>query len=141
MIKWSIYQKAVTSKNIYASNIRYLRKMKQTLRERKTEIVAQEQYDISMSKLNRHVQITRPNKSIKHGHLKDTQNILYETPQVRPKSTILRDCYHESIERVTGRKARGLQKEEGASKCQTFFSVLSGRRKQTSDIFSFSIQI
>ena len=94
-----------------------------------------------MSKLNRHVQITRPNKSIKHGHLKDTQNILYETPQVRPKSTILRDCYHESIERVTGRKARGLQNEEGASKCQTFFSVLSGRRKQTSYIFSFSIQI
>ena len=42
MIKWSIYQKAVTSKNIYTSNIRYLRQMKQTLRERKTEIVAQE---------------------------------------------------------------------------------------------------
>lgn len=36
MIQWSIYRKAVTSKNIYASNIRYLRKMKQTLRERKT---------------------------------------------------------------------------------------------------------
>ena len=52
MIKWSIYQKAGTSKNIYTSNIKYLRKMKQTL--------------------NRHVQITRPNKSIKHMHLKDT---------------------------------------------------------------------
>ena len=42
MIKRSINQKAVTSKNIYTSNIRYLRQMKQTLRERKTEIVAQE---------------------------------------------------------------------------------------------------
>ena len=44
-------------------------------------------------------------------------------------------------ERVTGRKARGLQTEEIACNCQTFFSFLSGRRKQTSDIFSFSIQI
>ena len=44
-------------------------------------------------------------------------------------------------ERVTGRKARGLQREEIACKCQTFLSLLSGRRKQTSDIFSFSIQI
>ena len=38
-------------------------------------------------------------------------------------------------ERVTGRKARGLQREEIACKCQTFLSLLSGRRKQTSDIF------
>ena len=38
-------------------------------------------------------------------------------------------------ERVTGRKARGLQTEEIACKCQTFLSLLSGRRKQTSDIF------
>ena len=30
MIKQSIYQKAITTKNIYTSNIRYLRKMKQT---------------------------------------------------------------------------------------------------------------
>ena len=44
-------------------------------------------------------------------------------------------------ERVTGRKARGLQMDEIACKCQTFFSLLSDRRKQTSDIFSFSIQI
>ena len=36
--------------------------------------------------------------------------------------------------RVTGRKARGLQREEIACKCQTFFSLLSGRRKQTSGI-------
>ena len=43
--------------------------------------------------------------------------------------------------RVTGRKARGLQTEEIACKRQTFFSLLSGRRKQTSNIFSFSIQI
>ena len=44
-------------------------------------------------------------------------------------------------ERVTGRKARGLQREEIACKCQTFLSLLSSRRKQTSDIFSFSIKI
>ena len=45
-------------------------------------------------------------------------------------------------ERVTGRKARGLQIEEIACKCQTFFSLLSGRRKQTASVrlFSFSIQ-
>ena len=44
-------------------------------------------------------------------------------------------------ERVTGRMARGLQREEIACKCQTFLSLLSGRRKQTSNIFFFSIQI
>ena len=37
-------------------------------------------------------------------------------------------------ERVTGRKARGLQTEE-ICKCQTFLSLLSSRRKQTRDIF------
>ena len=37
------------------------------------------------------------------------------------------------IERVTSRKARGLQMEEIGCKCQTFFiSLSSGRRKQTS---------
>ena len=40
-----------------------------------------------------------------------------------------------TIERVTGRKARGLQTEEIACECQTFLSLLRGRRKQTSDIF------
>ena len=45
---------------------------------------------------------------------------------------------HENIwpqksERVTGRKARGLQMEEMGCKCQTIFlSLLSSRRKQTS---------
>ena len=38
-------------------------------------------------------------------------------------------------ERVTGRKARILQTQKIACKCQTFLSLLSGRRKQTSDIF------
>ena len=38
-------------------------------------------------------------------------------------------------ERVTVRKARGLQTEEIACKCQTFLPLLSGRRKRTSDIF------
>ena len=37
--------------------------------------------------------------------------------------------------RVTGRKAKGLQMEEIACKCQTFLSLLSGRKKQTNDIF------
>ena len=39
-------------------------------------------------------------------------------------------------ERVTGRKARGLQMEDTGCKYQTFFiSLLSGRRKQTSVMF------
>ena len=52
-------------------------------------------------------------------------------------------CFPSSVidERVTGRKARGLQTEEIGCKCQTFLSLLSGRRKQTSDIFFFFIQI
>ena len=49
----------------------------------------------------------------------------------------------QELERVTCRKARGLQTEEIRCKCQTFLSLLSGMRKQTSDIFffPFSIQI
>ena len=42
----------------------------------------------------------------------------------------------EGDERVTGRKARGLQTEERGYKCQTFLSLLSVRKKQTSHIFS-----
>ena len=43
---------------------------------------------------------------------------------------------YEVNERITGKKARGLQMEEIGCKCQIFFiSLLSGRRKQTSDIF------
>ena len=41
----------------------------------------------------------------------------------------------KAVERVTSRKARGLQTEEIACKCQTFLSLLSGRKKQTNDIF------
>ena len=41
----------------------------------------------------------------------------------------------QACERVTGRKARCLQTEEIGCKCQTFFSLLSGRRKQTSNMF------
>ena len=40
------------------------------------------------------------------------------------------------FKRVTGRKARGLQVEKGGCRCQTFLSLLSGRKKQTSDMFS-----
>ena len=46
----------------------------------------------------------------------------------------------ENPERVTGRKARGLQTEEIACKCQTFLSLLSGRREPTIDMFFFSVQ-
>ena len=49
--------------------------------------------------------------------------------------------YLVEAERVTGRKARGLQTEEIACKYQTFLPLLSGRGKQTSNIFFFSIQI
>ena len=48
MIKWSIYQKAVTSKNIYTSNIRYLRKMKQIL-NMQVQITAQQNYKTHVS--------------------------------------------------------------------------------------------
>ena len=41
-------------------------------------------------------------------------------------------------ERVTGRKARGLQMEEIGCKCQAFFiSPLSSRRKQTTSVRFF----
>ena len=39
-------------------------------------------------------------------------------------------------ERVTGRKARGLQTEEIGCKCQTFLSLLSGR-KETNQRYVF----
>ena len=41
----------------------------------------------------------------------------------------------QDVEKVTGRKARGLQMEEIGCKRQTFLSLLSSRRKQTSNIF------
>ena len=40
-----------------------------------------------------------------------------------------------AFERVTGRKARGLQMEKTGCICQTFVSLLSCRRKQTSIFF------
>ena len=57
---------------------------------------------------------------------KDGSSLSSSTPGSLPCNT---------FERVTGRKARGLQTEEIACKCQTFFSLLSGRSKQTSNIF------
>ena len=45
-----------------------------------------------------------------------------------------KDLHSQDNERVTGRKARGLQMEEIACKCQTFLSLLSGRRKQELDV-------
>ena len=52
------------------------------------------------------------------------------------KVKLLRCVWLLATERVTGRKARGLQTEETGCKCLTFLSLLSGRKKQTSDIFS-----
>ena len=47
-------------------------------------------------------------------------------------------CQLISIERVTGRKARGPQVEEIDCKCQTFFfSLLVSRRKQTTSVRHF----
>ena len=61
-----------------------------------------------------------------------------EEPEIKLPTSV---DHRDHSERVTGRKARGLQMEEIACKCQTFLSLLSARRKQSSDIFSFSIQI
>ena len=55
------------------------------------------------------------------------------------KTKIMAPVSHH-VESVTGRKARGLQMEEIACKCQTFLS-LSLLSEQTNDIFFFSIQI
>ena len=49
--------------------------------------------------------------------------------------------FNSDDERVTGRKASGLQMEERGCKCQTFLSLLIGRKKQTIDVFFLSIQI
>ena len=44
----------------------------------------------------------------------------------------------ERTERVTGRKARGLQMEKIGCKCQVFFiALLSGRRKQATSVKIF----
>ena len=45
-----------------------------------------------------------------------------------------RDAVGGGSERVTGRKARGLQMEERGCKCQIFLSLLSSRKKQTNDM-------
>ena len=62
--------------------------------------------------------------------------VILEPPKIKSDtdSTVSPSISHE-VERVTGRKARGLQMEDIACKCQTFLSLLGGRRKQTSDIF------
>ena len=56
------------------------------------------------------------------------------------KTKIMAPVSHH-VESVTGRKARGLQMEEIAYKCQTFLSLLSGRRKQTSSWTPRSVQM
>ena len=61
--------------------------------------------------------------------------MLEKTPESPLDSKEIKPVNLKGIERVTGRKARGLQMEEIGCKCQTFFSLLSGRRKQTSNIF------
>ena len=55
------------------------------------------------------------------------------------KKMVLHVTFH-IIEWVTGRKARGLQTEEIGCKYQTFFiSLLSGRRKQTTNVRYFPL--
>ena len=44
-------------------------------------------------------------------------------------------CTICATERLTGRKARGLQMEKRGCRCQTFFSLLSGRKKQPAICF------
>ena len=61
--------------------------------------------------------------------------MLEKTPESPLDSKEIKPVNLKGNERVTGRKARGLQMEEIGCKCQTFFSLLSGRKKQTSDIF------
>ena len=61
--------------------------------------------------------------------------------EIKRRLLLIRKVVTNLDEKVTGRKARGLQTEEIGCKCRTFLSLLSGRRKQTSDIFSFFIQI
>ena len=57
-------------------------------------------------------------------------------PWIHGRWVVCVSCKRRSaIERVTGRKARGLQMEEIGCKCQTFLFLLSGRRKQIRDIF------
>ena len=74
-------------------------------------------------------------------HLASASTTVTGFPSPGTSLAALQRAGGDSCERVTGRKARGLQMEEIACKCQIFFSLLSGRRKQTIDIFSFSIQI
>ena len=69
------------------------------------------------------VSVSAGQREERGGVTKEMVNFIGEERQVK------------DIERVTGRKARGLQTEEIACKCQTFLSLLSSRRKQTSDIF------
>ena len=57
--------------------------------------------------------------------------MLEKTPESPLDSKEIKPVNLKGIERVTGRKARGLQMEEIGCKCQTFLSLLSGRRKQT----------
>ena len=61
--------------------------------------------------------------------------------KLRKHSSVAGVVLRASFPRQVDRKSRGpqgergLQMEEIVCKCQTFFSLLSGRRKQTSNIF------
>ena len=54
---------------------------------------------------------------------------------VKPRIAQDKTFNPKDLEKVTGRKPRGLQIEEICCKYQTFVSLLSSRRKQTSDFF------
>ena len=58
----------------------------------------------------------------------------------REEESTHHDGNQQGIERVTGRKARGLQMEEIGCKCPTFFiSLLSSRRKETTSVIFFPL--
>ena len=82
--------------------------------------------DMSLSELSEMVKDRDAWHAAVRGLVQRGQDLV--TEQITKQSVV----YHE---RVTGRKARGLQTEEIACKCQTFLSLLSSRRKQTSNIF------
>ena len=56
-------------------------------------------------------------------------NPLLFLPSIFPSIRVFSNKSDLHIERVTDRKARGLQMEEIACKCQTFSSLLRGRGK------------
>ena len=89
------------------------------------------------------IQVYAPTTNAKEVEVERFYEDLQDLLELTPKKRCL--FHHRGLEcksrksrdnvELTGKKARGLQKEEVACKCQTFLSLLSGRRKPTSNIF------